>query len=610
MVPPIHNVSIPALFREQAERFQSRPMLYAKVLGHWSPITWAQARARVDHLAAGLVKLGVRAGDRVSLLSENRPEWVLADLATLSVGAADAPIYPTNTAKESAYVVQDSGSAVCFVSTQVQLDKLASVSAAMPGCTHVVCFDDELVAPPGTTFQCLSLSQLEALGSDTEAKAEVDRRVAALGRDDLLTLIYTSGTTGEPKGVMLTHGNMLANCEACVRALPMTSDEVMCSFLPLSHSFERMAGYYLALLFAGATIYYAESVQKLVDNLGEVRPTVLCSVPRIYEKVYANFMAQRAAASPLKRRLIDYALEVGGAVSAERQKGREPSGLLALKYKVAFDLVFSKLHARLGGRLRFGVSGGAALSRDIALFFHAANILVLEGYGLSETAPVLTCNRPDAYRFGTVGRAIDNVELKIAADGEILARGPNVMRGYFDKPEATREVLLDDGWFATGDIGELDAQGFLKITDRKKDLFKTAGGKYIAPQMLENHLKVQRFIEQACVVGDQRPYCIAVLAPAFEALEAWAHAEGIAFTDRAALCAHPRVLAQLQAGVDAVNAHVARYEQVKYFVVAPTPFTQENGLLTPSIKVKRKAVIQAYASEIDAIYLRHQRVAE
>jgi long-chain acyl-CoA synthetase len=607
---PIHNVSIPALFREQAERFQSRPMLYAKVLGHWSPITWAQARARVDQLAAGLVKLGVRAGDRVALLSENRPEWVLADLATLSVGAADAPIYPTNTARESAYVVHDSGSAVCFVSTQAQLDKLASESAAMPACTHVVCFEDELVAPPGTTFQCLSLSQLEALGRDTEALAEVDRRVAALGREDLLTLIYTSGTTGEPKGVMLTHGNMLANCEACVRALPMTSDEVMCSFLPLSHSFERMAGYYLALLFAGATIYYAENVQKLVDNLGEVRPTVLCSVPRIYEKVYANFMAQRAAASPLKRRLIDYALEVGRAVSAERQQGREPSGLLALKYKVAFELVFSKLHARLGGRLRFGVSGGAALSRDIALFFHAADILILEGYGLSETSPVLTCNRLEAYRFGTVGRAIDNVELKIASDGEILARGPSVMRGYFNKPEATREVLLDDGWFATGDIGELDAQGFLKITDRKKDLFKTAGGKYIAPQMLENHLKLQRFIEQACVVGDQRPYCIAVLAPAFDALEAWARAEGVAFADRAALCAHPRALAQLQTCVDAVNGQLARYEQIKYFVVAPTPFTQENGLLTPSIKVKRKAVLQAYAAEIDAVYARHRRVAE
>jgi long-chain acyl-CoA synthetase len=264
--------------------------------------------------------------------------------------------------------------------------------------------------------------------------------------------------------------------------------------------------------------------------------------------------------------------------------------------------VFSKLHARLGGRLRFGVSGGAALSRDIAEFFDAAGVLVLEGYGLSETAPVLTCNRPEAYRFGTVGRAIENVELRIAADGEILARGPNVMRGYFGKPEATREVLVGDGWFATGDIGEIDADGFLKITDRKKDLFKTAGGKYIAPQRLENALKLRPLIEQACIVGDARPYCVAVLAPRLDALEAWAQSEGIVYANTAALCRHPKTLARLQADVDLVNAERATFEQIKAFIVATEPFTQENGLLTPSLKVRRKVVIQHYLQEIDALY--------
>jgi len=607
MAVPVVTASIPALFREQAERFQSRPMVYAKVQGHWSPVTWSQARERVDLVAAGLVVLGVQPGDRVALVSENRPEWMLADLGTLSAGAADVPVYPTSTPAETAHVIQDSGAAVCFVSTQAQLDKLVGAHAAMPRCRTLVYFDADVRAPEGTGLRILSLADLENLGRDAGDRAKVDRRVAALTRDDLLTLIYTSGTTGEPKGVMLTHGNMLSNCEASVRSLPISTDEVLCSFLPLSHSFERMAGYYVALLYAGATVYYAESVQRLAANLLEVRPTVLCSVPRIYEKVYAAFMAERDKASPLKRAAIDAALHVGAEMSRVRQRGGIPGRLLSLKYKAGRELVFSKLHARLGGRLRFGVSGGAALSRDIAEFFDAAGVLVLEGYGLSETAPVLTCNRPEAYRFGTVGRAIENVELRIAADGEILARGPNVMRGYFGQPEATREVLLDDGWFATGDIGELDADGFLKITDRKKDLFKTASGKYIAPQRLESALALQPLIEQACIVGDTRPYCVAVLAPRLDALEAWAQSEGIAYADLAALSRHPKTRARLQAEVDAVNAERAPFEQVKAFVVAVEPFTQENGLLTPSLKVRRKVVVQRYMREIDALYARKVR---
>jgi len=602
MPSPVLTTSIPALFREQAARFQSRPMVYAKVQGHWSPVTWAQARERVDLVAAGLAVLGVQPGDRVALVSENRPEWVLADMGTLSAGAVDAPVYPTSTPAETAFVIHDCGAAVCFVSTQVQLDKLVAVRDAMPACRTLVFFDADVRPPEATGLRMMSLADLENLGRDEGDRAEVDRRVAELTRDNLLTLIYTSGTTGEPKGVMLTHGNMLSNCEASVRSLPISPDEVLCSFLPLSHSFERMAGYYVALLYAGAVVYYAESVQRLAANLLEVRPTVLCSVPRIYEKVYAAFMAEREKASPVKRAVIDAALSVGAEVSRVRQRGGAPGRVLALKYRVAHELVFSKLHARLGGRLRFGVSGGAALSRDIAEFFDAAGVLVLEGYGLSETAPVLTCNRPEAYRFGTVGRALENVELRIAADGEILARGPNVMRGYFGKPEATREVLVGDGWFATGDIGEIDADGFLKITDRKKDLFKTAGGKYIAPQRLENALKLRPLIEQACIVGDARPYCVAVLAPRFDTLEAWAQSEGIVYANTAALCRHPKTLARLQADVDLVNAERATFEQIKAFIVATEPFTQENGLLTPSLKVRRKVVIQHYLQEIDALY--------
>ncbi len=603
--------SLPALFREQAAKFPSRPMVYSKVQGHWSPLTWAQVRERVDFAAAGLIALGVAPGDCVSLLSENRPEWMLADLAILSAGAADVPIYATNTPAECAYVVRDSKSRVCFASTQEQLDKLLRARSEMPGLTHVVTFEEGLRGQAeGLTI--LSCTQLEALGRDTPGvgRAAVDARVAALDRNDLLTLIYTSGTTGEPKGVMLTHGNMMANCEACQRALPINTDDSLVSFLPLSHSFERMAGYYLALMYAGATVYYAESIAKLVENIGDVKPTVVTSVPRIYEKVYAGFMSNRDNARGVKRALMDWAIGIGVEVSKLRQAGRAPGALLSAQYALATKLVFSKLATKLGGRIRFFVSGGAPLSRDIAEFFHAAGLLVLEGYGLSETSPVLTVNRVEAYRFGSVGKAIDNVEIRIAEDGEILARGPNIMKGYFNKPEASAEVLLPDGWFATGDIGEVDRDGFLKITDRKKDLFKTAGGKYVAPQHLENQLKLQKFIEQPCIVGDQRPYCIAVLVPRFENLLPWAHENGIVFKDQNELVAHPKVVDLLQRDVDAVNAGLARYEQIKYFLLLGEPFTQENGLLTPSMKVKRKAVIKHYAAQIEAIYAKHARPAE
>jgi len=463
--------SIPAVFREQATKFQSRPMVYSKAQGHWSPLTWAQVRERVDSAAAGLVSLGITTGDCVSLLSENRPEWLLADLAILSAGAAGAPIHATNTPAECAYVVHDSRSRVCFASTQAQLDKLLRARAEMPLLTHVVTFEEGL-AGQAEGLTILSFSQLETLGRGDPGshRAAVDARVAALGRDDLLTLIYSSVTTGEPKGVMLTHGNMMANCEACQRALPINPDDSLVSFLPLSHSFERMAGYYLALMYAGATVYYAESIAKLVENIGDVRPTVVTSVPRIYEKVYAGFMANRDKAPVVERALIDKAIGVGVEVIRLRRAGREPGALLSAQYALATKLVFSRLRAKLGGRIRFFVSGGAPLSRDIAEFFHAAGLLVLEGYGLSETAPVLTVNRVEAFRFGSVGKALDNVEIRIAEDGEILARGPNIMKGYFNKPEATAEVLRPDGWFATGDIGEVDRDGFLKITDRKKDL--------------------------------------------------------------------------------------------------------------------------------------------
>ncbi len=589
--------SIPAMFFEQVSRFGDRTFLRHKEDGRWHDLSWHTVAARVRNAAKGLMALGVARGDRTSILSETRPEWVIADLASVCTGAADAPIYATNTAAQCAYVVRDSGAAVVFVSTAAQLTKLLAVRDTIPGAHHLVCFEE----PPSRGEGVMTLAELEAMGASSGLDSELDGRIHALTRDTLLTLLYTSGTTGEPKGVMLTHGNLLTNCEAARKHVHVDERDSTLSFLPLSHSLERMAGYYLAML-AGATISYAESIEKLVDNIGEVRPTVLVSVPRIYEKVHARFMDQAAGARGVKKALIRWALRVGDTVAREREKKREPTGRLALEYEVASKLVFSKLRERMGGRLRLCVSGGAPLSAEIERFLLGAGIRVLEGYGLTETAPVISVNRLNDFRLGSAGTVLEGVEVRIAEDGEILTRGPNVMKGYWNKPEATREILSPDGWLSTGDVGRLDADGFLFITDRKKDLIKTAGGKYVAPQEIENLLILQRFVEQVNVVGDGRPYCVAVIVPRLDGLRAWAREQGVPFASDAELVAHPRARAAVQADIDVVNHQLARYQTIKRFVLTAEPFTQENGQLTPTLKVRRKAVNARYAREIDALY--------
>ncbi len=589
--------SIAAMFFEQVSRSGDRTFLRHKQDGRWRDLSWRTVAARARNAAKGLMALGVAPGDRTGILSENRPEWVIADLATVCAGAADAPIYSTNTAAQCAYVVRDSGAAVVFVSTAAQLAKLLAVRDTIPGAHHLVCFEE----PPSRGGGVMTMAELEARGASSGLDAELDGRIRALTPDVLLTLLYTSGTTGEPKGVMLTHGNLLANCEAARKHVYVDERDSIVSFLPLSHSLERLAGYYLPML-AGATISYAESIEKLVDNIGEVRPTVLVSVPRIYEKVHARFMEQAAGARGVKKVLIRWALRVGDAVAREREKKLEPAGRLALEYELASKLVFSKLRERMGGRLRFCVSGGAPLSADIQRFLLGAGIKVLEGYGLTETAPVISVNRLDDFRLGSTGTVLEGVEVRIAEDGEILTRGPNVMKGYWNRPEETRAILSPDGWLSTGDVGRLDADGFLFVTDRKKDLIKTAGGKYVAPQEIENLLVLQRFVEQVNVVGDERPYCVAVIVPRLDALRAWAREQGIAFASDAELVAHPRAVAGVQADVDVVNGQLARYQTIKRFVLTAEPFTQDNGQLTPTMKVRRKSVNARYAREIESLY--------
>ncbi len=589
------------LFRERAAESTDRVALQYKKDGVWRDITYRDFAAAVDAIAAALVELGVEPGDRVALLSENRPEWAFADLGILSAGAVNVPIYATNLAKQCEYIIANSESVGIFVSTPAQLAKALEVLPYCPGLRFIIAFDPpppEKKKPPVST-----LEELIGLGRERLRREPgvIEARRRAVAPDHLASLIYTSGTTGDPKGVMLTHANFVSNVKATLAAVAIGPEDTFLSFLPLSHSFERTVGYYIPI-YAGARIAYAESVDKVRDNLPEVRPTILCSVPRLYEKMYAGIRENVRKSPGLKRKLAEWAFGVGARWSEAVLSGASPGGLLSLQRAVADRLVFSKIRERLGGRFRFAVSGGAPLAKEIAMFFHSMGIVIVEGYGLTETSPVITCNRPDALKPGTVGKPIPGVEVKIAADGEILARGPNIMRGYYKNEQATREVLDPDGWFHTGDIGELDADGFLRITDRKKDLMKTSGGKYIAPQPIENAFKTGRWIAEAIVIADSRPFPSALLVPKFEALEPWAREQGLSFADRAALLALPQVQELLRAEVDRVNANLPQYEKIKKWRALDRELTQDAGELTPTLKVKRKVVLGKFRDLIESMY--------
>ncbi|HDH97320.1 MAG TPA: long-chain fatty acid--CoA ligase, partial [Proteobacteria bacterium] len=496
--------------------------------------------------------------------------------------------------------IKDSESRFVVVSNNSQLQKVLSKKRELKTVEKIVIFDpikDITDRDP----MVMSLDDLMKLGESYDDPGELDRRLTEIDPDDLASLIYTSGTTGDPKGVMLTHRNFLSNVESAMKVMPIRSDDVALSFLPLSHSLERMAGHF-TMVYAGVTIAYAESLDKLPQNLREVKPTVLISVPRIYEKVDARIRENVEKSGPVKKAIFDWALGVGRRVSQLKQQKRPVPLPLKLQLALADKLVFSKLKEAVGGRIRYFVSGGAPLAKEIAEFFHAAGMLICEGYGLTETSPVLTANTPDAYKFGTVGKPFPGVEIKIADDGEILAKGPNVMKGYYKKPEATKEAFDEEGWFHTGDVGEFDEDGFLRITDRKKELIVTSGGKNIAPQPIENMLKMNKFIEQVCLIGDRRKFISAIVVPNFEALEAWAKQQGIEFSNREELVRNPKVVELYSRAIDEVNSKLAKYETIKKFVLSPIEFTQENKMLTPTLKVRRKVVMQKFANEIESMY--------
>jgi long-chain acyl-CoA synthetase len=590
------------LFFDAISKYDRPDALQVKSGGAYRPISHSEVATRVRHAARGLQSLGVRRGDRVAILSENRPEWAIADFASLTAGLTDVPIYPTLPADQIAYMLKDSGAVAIFVSGRVQAEKVKEIRAQLPAMKTVIGFEET----PGLTD--LSLVELEkrgAQGETAETTARYRSEALTAKPDDVATIIYTSGTTGDPKGVMLTHDNIYSNVEASRTAIPFEGRDVALSFLPLSHIFERMGGHYM-MWATGSSIAYAESIDTVPANMQEVRPTIVLSVPRLYEKMYARVLESAITGGFLKKNIFFWARDVAERWANEKLGGKEPGALLARKYAIAQKLVFSKVKARTGGRLRYFVSGGAPLSPEINKFFYAAGLEILEGYGLTETSPVIAVNTPSNFRIGTVGKPIDGVEVKIAADGEILTRGPHVMKGYFNKPDATREAIDPDGWFHTGDIGEL-RDGFLAITDRKKDIIVTAGGKNIAPQPLENKVKTNKYVAQAVMLGDRRKFPSMLIVPNFDQLERWAKRHNIIWTDRAQLLRMPTIHAKIEQEVNRELAGAAHFEVPKKIGLLEHDFSIERGELTPTQKVKRKAIDKHYKTLIDSLYAEAER---
>ena len=588
-----YQSTIPRQFLACVESFDKRDAFRHKQNGAWVDVPHREMRERVHALACALRVLKLAKADRVAILSENRLEWPITDLAILSAGGVTVPIYPTLIQSQVEYILRDAETRIVFVSSRAQATKIRELRTRLPMIERVIAYDPDAAGDGVESF-----ADLMTLGQTLTNGTPYGDMISQTAPADWASIIYTSGTTGEPKGVILTHRNFMTNVEQCLDAFKLTPNDVYLSVLPLSHVFERTVLY--TMMTAGVTVAYAESIETAMANLQEVRPTIVCFVPRIFEKFFAAIHDATAKGPLFKQVMFRWAKFTSKSYIAAQISGHHaPFNRLA--HKVATLLVFKKIQQRVGGRLRFFVSGSAPLARNIIEFFYAAGLPILEGYGLTETSPVVTVNTFDHLRFGTVGRVVKGVEIRIAADGEILVRGDNVMQGYFKKPDATAEAIVD-GWFHTGDIGQVDADGFLSITDRKKDLIATAGGKKVAPQPIELQLKHHPMVAEAVLVGNRRPFIALLIVPNFVRLEPWAQSGGVAATDRAALLASPEVHALYQGIVDAVNKQLAQFERIKSFTLLEDELTAASGDLTPTLKVRRSIVEAKYREKIDAMY--------
>ena len=593
--PPV-VASIPALF---ADRVRATPdamaFKYREGAG-WATLTWAQSEARVRDIASGLICLGVADEARVAILSNTRLEWILADLGILAAGGATTTIYPSNTPDECAYVISDSATAIVIAENSEQVAKLRGVQAKIPTVRHVVVLDGE-----GDGDWVLTLAQLEEMGRKLPAAepGAYAERVASITGERLATLIYTSGTTGVPKGVELTHDNWVYVAEAAKALNLIKPDDLHFLWLPMSHSFGKALE--VIVIAAGCPTAVDGAVERIAANLGELKPTIVAAAPRVFEKIHNTIVATVRREGGPKLKLFGWALGVGRAASKARQQGKAPSIAVQVQHVLADKIVLHKIRNRFGGRIRFFISGSAPLAPEIAEFFDAAGMTILEGYGLTESSAASFVNRPGAPRFGTVGPPMPGTEVKIAEDGEVLFKSRGIMRGYHGMPEETAATLLD-GWLATGDIGELDAAGRLRITDRKKELIKTSGGKYVAPAHLEGKLKAAcPYLGNILVHGDTRNFCVALVTLDPDVSKPWAEANGLP-ADMPSLAAHPTVRAEVEKALKALNAELPSYSTIKDFAILPADFTVETGELTPSMKLRRKAVEAKYADVLDKFY--------
>lgn len=584
------------MFLSQVERYETRVLYRFPRGGRWESCTGEEILRGVREIALGLISLGVKKGDRVAILSSNRVEWSLIDWADICIGALTVPIYPSTMPAQISHILDHSGSTFLFIESAARLARQLPAGSSLPQLRNIILIDSDERLPDSSLepARLVSLRDLQESGRRASGTREdmFEQMALSLRPEDDLTIIYTSGTTGEPKGVLTTHGHYLFMLDAVDSAIPSTDEDVTLQFLPFAHSFGRLE--HFMVVAKGYTGGFARSVETIAKDLLIIRPTILFSVPRIYENAYSRIRARVAAGNGLQRLIFRWGRFVGQRAGLYQSEGKRVPVALRLIRSLARRLVYSHIRAIFGGRLRFAISGGAPLAPEIAEFFHSLDILILEGYGLTETSTVSHVNRPERYRFGTVGLSLDDVECAIGPDGEILLRGPNVFKGYYRDPEGSRDVIDAEGWFHTGDVGEIDGDGFLRITDRKKDIIVTSGGKNVAPQRIENLLKTDPMISQVMIIGDQQPHLTALITLDREQIQEWAIREGLKFDSAEELASHPRVVSLVRERIRKKNKELAAYESVRNFRILPHDLTVEREELTPTLKLRRKVIVQRH----------------
>ncbi|MBL0323363.1 MAG: long-chain fatty acid--CoA ligase [Ignavibacteria bacterium] len=593
--------TIPEMFLSVCARYEGNPNKIAythRSEGAWHPLTHEEVRQQVELFADGLLRYGLAPGERVGVVSENRTEWVVVDFAMAGIGIVDVPIFPTLTAHQEQFIFNNCEATAIIVSNAAQLRKVLEVWDEMPTVRLIITMNEHLSDNPRIVSMQSVMERSRAESTPQERRTKFTTLASRVRSEDLLTLIYTSGTTGNPKGVMLTHRNLTANVDSALHTIDGTETDSFLSYLPMCHSYERMTGHYLAFA-AGASVYIAESIESVAELMKEVKPTIMTSVPRLFERIRARVLGAVERDSPIKQKIFRWAMKVG-----ERYDEGDRGVFTVLQRAIADKLVFSKIRERTGGRLRFFVSGGAALNHEVGRFFRIIGLTIVEGYGLTETSPVISAHRLGDVVLGTVGPPLPGVEVRIAEDGEILARGPSIMKGYWNDDAATRECIDADGWLHTGDIGEFTEKGHLRITDRKKHLLVSSGGKNIAPGPIEALIMQSPLIDQMMLVGDAREFCTALIVPDAEAVRTWAEKNTVKYESQETLWTSPELHRAMEADINKLQRELPKYERVRRFAVITKPFTVENGLLTPTLKVKRKAVLAAHAETIDHLYER------